>query len=234
MADLNKAIKLKPDDANAYLIRGYGYTARGIYDQAKKDYDKAIELDPGFADAYEQRGILARKRKIYISAMLDFKNVIRIRPDYAEGHFNCGLDCFNLGRYSQAIDYFLKAIDLKSDYPDAYHYLMTAYKQREDTEFTGQIDADLENQPSEHQGASLLKDVWYILRDKARYCEPAPSRAERNTSVSGYSRSGYAIPSPSAEPAGYSRSGLEPAKWCEDIAPAPLLAERSVTEKTDD
>lgn len=42
--DYNKAIALRPNDANAYYNRGDAYSAKGEHDKAIEDYTKAIEL----------------------------------------------------------------------------------------------------------------------------------------------------------------------------------------------
>ena len=39
--DLNKAIELEPEDAKAYLNRGYAYFQKGDYDQAIADYKQS-------------------------------------------------------------------------------------------------------------------------------------------------------------------------------------------------
>lgn len=52
IADLDKAIALNPDYADAYYYRGNAYYFVGEYEQAIANYTKAIELDPDNADAY--------------------------------------------------------------------------------------------------------------------------------------------------------------------------------------
>jgi CheY-like chemotaxis protein len=47
-----KAIELKPNDADAYYIRGVSYGNLGNYQQAIDDYTKAIELKPDDVNAY--------------------------------------------------------------------------------------------------------------------------------------------------------------------------------------
>ena len=44
--DLNRAIEIKPDYAEAYNNRGIAYKGLGNYNQAIKDFDRAIEIKP--------------------------------------------------------------------------------------------------------------------------------------------------------------------------------------------
>ena len=56
IAHLDRAIKIAPDFAPAYVGRGDAKDAKGDYDGAIADYNRAVELDPSFADAYYNRG----------------------------------------------------------------------------------------------------------------------------------------------------------------------------------
>ena len=58
IADLNKAIKLFPDFAQAYYNRGNLEALSGRLPEAFENYSKAIELNPSFAEAYYNRGVI--------------------------------------------------------------------------------------------------------------------------------------------------------------------------------
>lgn len=55
--EINKAIELSPNWADAYYNRGLAYSDKHNYDQAISDYNKAIELNPNYAEAYNNRAI---------------------------------------------------------------------------------------------------------------------------------------------------------------------------------
>ena len=57
ISDYDKAIQLKPDDADAYNDRGNAKSALGQHFAAISDYDKAIQLKPDDAHAYYARGV---------------------------------------------------------------------------------------------------------------------------------------------------------------------------------
>jgi len=48
----NKAIIIKPNNANAYNNRGNAYSKLGMYDYAIQDYKMAIRIKPDYAEAY--------------------------------------------------------------------------------------------------------------------------------------------------------------------------------------
>ena len=58
VADLNKAVKLFPDFAEAYYNRANLQALSGSLPEAYEDYSKAIELNPSFAEAYYNRGVI--------------------------------------------------------------------------------------------------------------------------------------------------------------------------------
>ena len=58
VADLNKAVKLFPDFAEAYYNRANLRALSGSLPEAYEDYSKAIALNPTFAEAYYNRGVI--------------------------------------------------------------------------------------------------------------------------------------------------------------------------------
>lgn len=75
--DYNKAIRLKPNNADAYYNRGLAYKELGQYPRAIRDFDQAIRLKPDYADAYYNRGVLY---------LLQYNNRVGIAKDSRAGH----------------------------------------------------------------------------------------------------------------------------------------------------
>ena len=53
LTDVNKAIELNANDANAYDTRGTIYVKLGLRDKAAADFRKALELNPGLTASGE-------------------------------------------------------------------------------------------------------------------------------------------------------------------------------------
>jgi Tfp pilus assembly protein PilF len=54
--DLTEAIRLDPNNAELYLVRGVSYRYSGNFEKAIEDCNQAIRISPNYADAYLLRG----------------------------------------------------------------------------------------------------------------------------------------------------------------------------------
>ena len=70
---LSNAIKLQPDDADAYNSRGNAYYKLGQYQRAIEDYNEVIRLKPDHVNAHYSRGNTYYKLGQYQRAMEDLK-----------------------------------------------------------------------------------------------------------------------------------------------------------------
>lgn len=117
--DYGKAIKLKPDYAEAYLQRGRAQHDESDYTYkfVVKDYTKAIELKPDYVEAYLYRAAL---EKLSREAESFYTKAIAIRPDDAGIYVARGLTREAQGSSAQAIEDFTKAVQLNPDFPLSY------------------------------------------------------------------------------------------------------------------
>ena len=128
--DYSMAIKINPDDADAYFYRGFTYELKGNFGEAMaiKDYDKAIELKPDHVDAYIYRaGVSNRDPKL---AIKDYSKAIELNPKFAYAYRNRGLTYEKRGEVDLAIKDYNKAIDLNSVSALDYSYRARAYKKK--------------------------------------------------------------------------------------------------------
>ena len=87
---LTNSIRLKPDEAAAYFMRGTVYANLGQYQRAIEDYNQAIRLKPDEADDYYNRGIAYDNLGQYQRAIEDFNQAIRLQPNEAAAYGNRG------------------------------------------------------------------------------------------------------------------------------------------------
>lgn len=88
MKDLNRAIQLNPNYAEAFFVRGnvnYGRFNQNLTG-AKYDYTKTVELDPQFSKAYYNRGLVNMGLEKYAEAIQDFTKVIAIDPGFVKAY----------------------------------------------------------------------------------------------------------------------------------------------------
>ena len=116
----NRAIKLKPDFAEAYNNRGIAYSDKDDFGQAIKDYNEAIKLKPDFVEAYYNRGNAYSNKGDFDQAIQDYNKAIELNPNDAEAYYNRGIDYDNKDELDQAIQDYSKAIELKPDFAKAY------------------------------------------------------------------------------------------------------------------
>ncbi len=81
---LNKAIKLKPDKAQAYILRANFQCIEKMYASALKDYTKAIELSDSKYEILISRGLAYIKDKKFSKAIQDFSEVLTNMPGKIE------------------------------------------------------------------------------------------------------------------------------------------------------
>jgi tetratricopeptide (TPR) repeat protein len=73
LKDFNDALKLKPNDASLYDLRGMAYRCKNMIDQALKDFQKAMELDPKFGRPYRNRAMVYFDQGDFTKSLEDLK-----------------------------------------------------------------------------------------------------------------------------------------------------------------
>jgi tetratricopeptide (TPR) repeat protein len=82
LADLSKALRLRPGDVNSYLARGGVFYALGKYGEAIADYTEAIRLRPADSGTHYRRGMVRYNSGDYSGAIADFSEAIRCEPNH--------------------------------------------------------------------------------------------------------------------------------------------------------
>jgi tetratricopeptide (TPR) repeat protein len=79
IADLTKAIEIKPDEAQSYHSRAFAYLKKGLYDRVIADETKVIGLVPDSAgQAYYQRGVAYEKKGQRAQAIADYRAALKL------------------------------------------------------------------------------------------------------------------------------------------------------------
>gem|GEM_PF-933685 len=120
IADLNEAIRINPQDAMAYTLRGSTKFALGRYEEAVADHNDAIRINPQYDRAYAGRGIAKFRLSRYEQAIADYNEAIHINPQNDETYARRGTAKFHIGRYEQAIEDLNEAIRINPQKAMAY------------------------------------------------------------------------------------------------------------------
>lgn len=81
ISEFNKAIKINPENVDAYYYRGCAYFSKEKFKKALSDYNKAIEIDPGYVNAYINRGYYYHTISQYPRAIQNYKKALELNPD---------------------------------------------------------------------------------------------------------------------------------------------------------
>ena len=122
ISDYDKAIRLKPDYANAYYWRGHAKADLKQYTAAIADYTQAIRLDPDDANTYISRGHAKADLKQYTAAIADYDMAIRLDPADAYAYYKRGVAKADLKQYTAAIADYDTAIRLDPADANAYFF----------------------------------------------------------------------------------------------------------------
>jgi len=108
---ISKAIKLDPECAEAYLLRGLIGEKFVYWDAAIADYQKAIQLNPNNPEAYAYLGLLQIvKRGMLKKATQNFNKALEIEPGNRTAVMGIGMIYMFKEDYPNAKKYFDKVI----------------------------------------------------------------------------------------------------------------------------
>ncbi|MFZ4440685.1 MAG: tetratricopeptide repeat protein [Syntrophales bacterium] len=124
---LNESIRLKPDNARAFVQRGAVYDMLGQHKRAIEDYNQAIRLKPDFDVAYANRGVTYNGFGQNQKAIEDLTKAISLNPSDATSYNNRGFIYDDLEKYSLAIEDFSQAIRINPSRSSFYQARASAY-----------------------------------------------------------------------------------------------------------
>ena len=120
IADYDEAIRINPQDAQAYYNRGTAKGELGWHQEAIADFDEAIRVNPQHAAAYYNRGTAKGALRRYRESIDDYDQAIHLNPQHAAAYTNRGNAKGALGRHQEAIADYDQAIHLNPQHAAAY------------------------------------------------------------------------------------------------------------------
>jgi tetratricopeptide (TPR) repeat protein len=117
----DEALKLKPDDAEAWCSKGMALGQLGQPKEALTCFDEAVKLKHDFADAWRGKGMSLDDLGQSKEALACFDEAVNLKPDFAEAWYSKGLTLGNLGRHKEALACYDETIKLKPDLAEAWN-----------------------------------------------------------------------------------------------------------------
>lgn len=119
VACFDRALRIRPQLAEAYLNRGLAHRDLEETQAALEDFDQAFDLDPAMARACDERGRIYRDRGDARRAMQEFSKSIEIAPSVDE-YYQRGEMYESMGEHQKAIDDYTEAVAEMRDAPYVY------------------------------------------------------------------------------------------------------------------
>ncbi|MCT7951694.1 tetratricopeptide repeat protein [Ancylothrix sp. C2] len=117
---LEKAVKLKPDYAEAWEIQAQAFYGLKRYKEALEAFDKAIYFQPEFLEAWVGRGLVLAQLKKYNEAIDAFEQGLKIQPNSAKVWYEKGELLLQLQRYDEAVVSYEKASEFQPNFYEAW------------------------------------------------------------------------------------------------------------------
>lgn len=148
LIDINRAIKISPQDAWSYMDRGSVYCGMKNYSLARKDYLQALKISPNNPRILYRLGVLSLYAENTDSAVKYFTQALKYasEDDNAITYHRRGIALLSQGNYADAVSDFEDSLRLRKEgkvYPALMRFLAIKFEglpiDKED--FAAMIDA---------------------------------------------------------------------------------------------
>lgn len=117
---LKKAVKLNPNDGNAWYYLGLSWLRADELKNSTKAFERAIKLQPNSAAAHSGLAYSLVMRSKLKDGLKESQRAVALDSNSAEAHFVLGLSYLHTGAREKALNEADDAIRLKPDFADAY------------------------------------------------------------------------------------------------------------------
>jgi Flp pilus assembly protein TadD len=122
--DLEEALQVEPQNAEANLQLGLLLGQQGDATGAREAFRKAVRAKPDWAEAHYNLGLTMvsdpNGKRDWPGAMAEFREALRLRPNYAEAHRLLGVGLAETGQNAAAIVEFRAALTANSHSPEIH------------------------------------------------------------------------------------------------------------------
>ncbi len=126
LADLNKALELKPDDLTTIKFRGFAEIGFNQWDKAVADFSAVIQKKPDDLQSYDRRALAYRSLKNYDASIADYTFLITKNPNDLEALTKRGYTYSLAQQYENAIADYQAELKVNPQDNDTFQRLQYA------------------------------------------------------------------------------------------------------------
>lgn len=116
---LERALALRPDDADVHYNLGCALQALDRLGEATARYEAVLAINPSHAAAQLNLGNALQAQDRHAEAMAHYRATLALKPDDADAHNNWGNSLQALNRHEEASDHYEKALEIEPDHAQA-------------------------------------------------------------------------------------------------------------------
>ncbi len=162
----DRAVKIKPDFAEAWTNRGFALGKIQRLLEKFASCEQATRVRADFAEAWNCRGLARFDLQQYESALEEYDRAIAVEPKFYLAWFNKGQALLKLGRNEGAIAATQRAIDIKPDFALAWSQMCRAlYQLQRYEEARSYCQESINIHPTHQPTIDLLKQVQTKLNN---------------------------------------------------------------------
>jgi tetratricopeptide (TPR) repeat protein len=157
---LNRALKLAPQNATAWIQLGLAQLGQGKTTEALQAFEQAQHADPDLPEPYNLRGAILFETGDRPRAESALRDALRIQPNFAPAHNNLGNLLSETGRFPEAEYHFKAALRYQANYPGArYNYALALNRVHRIPEAEAQLEAILKVNPDSAEAHEFLGNL---------------------------------------------------------------------------
>ncbi|MGK7918606.1 MAG: tetratricopeptide repeat protein [Trichodesmium sp.] len=132
ITDLNWALQVDPEDAQAYCCRGIIHYKQGNNLKAISDFNQALTYNAQDTLAYRNRGMVRSQMGDFKGAIADFDAALKIEPNNSLIYVTRGNVYREMGAYQEAISDYEQALKINPHEAKAFYHRGIIYSRLEE------------------------------------------------------------------------------------------------------
>ena len=159
--ELLRALKLEPNNTDAYRWLGWTYKEQGKAEQAEDAYKQAIATKPDYWVNYSHLGTFYFLAGRLGEAAQQYEQIIRLTPDNYIGYSNLGITQLDLGQEEKAQQSLEQSIALKPSYLAYLNLGRSYFRLKEYDEAARMYEKARDLNPNTYSIWRLLGEAYY-------------------------------------------------------------------------